>query len=89
MPASASASFSHGDWRICCFEGPIATAAERDALSSALGGAHGPLRAPLPEMLFSRNALTLSHASGLVLSFTARGALRAWHQASLGRLSAP
>lgn len=69
--------FEYAGWQFSCTQGPIGSADEFETLSQALG-AH----APLPEMTYMHNELRLTHKdTGLTLSFSARGALQAWHAA--------
>ena len=54
---------------------PVAGDAELEIVKERLSGAKN-----LPEQLFGNSFLRLSHVeSGLLLSFTALGALQAWH----------
>ncbi|CAK0787812.1 hypothetical protein CVIRNUC_011034 [Coccomyxa viridis] len=62
-------------WRIESCKAPISSDAELDIVKERLSGAKN-----LPEQLFGNSFLRLSHVeSGLMLSFTALGALQAWH----------
>ncbi len=72
-----ASELEHAGWHFRATQGPIASAAEFEALAGELG-----VHAPLPEMTYPHNELRLTHiASGFTLAFSARGALRAWHAA--------
>ncbi|KAI0044605.1 TIP41-domain-containing protein [Auriscalpium vulgare] len=67
----------HG-WTITASTHPISSAADSDALHASLG-------IPLPEMTFSRNALTLHHEpSGFSYEFRAADALKGVKNGELG-----
>lgn len=66
-----------GGWTVTTRKGPIAGAEGIERARSALGSPPA-----LPEQLFADSFLAATHAaSGVTLSFTATGALRAWRQA--------
>jgi hypothetical protein len=76
-PPPEPSEFEYAGWRFTSTEGAIGSADDFEALAAALD-----VRAPLPEMTYPHNELRLTHlATGFTLSFSARGALRAWHEA--------
>ena len=68
---------SVGGWEIRTSKGPIAGEQACDALRASLGGAPA-----LPEQLYGSSRVEATHAAtGVTLSFSAEGALRAWMRA--------
>ena len=77
MLPGASSGISVGGWQIRTSKGPIAGERACDALRASLGGAPA-----LPEQLYGSSRVEATHAAtGVTISFSAEGALRAWMRA--------
>lgn len=74
MLLPASSGISVGGWSVSTKKGPIDGELACDGLRSSLGGAPA-----LPEQLYGSSGVEATHeATGVTISFSARGALQAW-----------
>ena len=78
--------FRHKGWRFESESGPIANSVEREALTKRVEDATEATVPALPEAIFGKNKLTLTHeASGRAFHFNAQGAITSWLRESVAK----